>query len=445
MTTIETKPISEINFPTVTVCPPKGTFTNLNHDLVTINNTQLGEDQIQSLKSFIHKAIIDQEFEAVIDEDKSYKIRGKYESWFKGITKFTLPSTKTKTTFFMWTTASEGEAGTPNFEVDYSKGSFPQELSYVLVIMPPKNFSKTNDKRFHLEIHADTKKSEGENLELINISPNLGISPTSEMIKLSGPVVKNNSYPVAQRTSKFTQQILISYKRSFTDKDLKGWNEKRNTGFRAKWYYTDIDGNKLDVEADDIQSVPNNVLFVQFVKIYHVMLTKGLTKERLVEIVKNEKFILTENHGSAVKGKCSNGVLLDNEVKQILQNIAKKHEVTEEETNSTNFSSDDINEAGQLFVFLASCPKVYWIAWSEFFDNLLENYNLKIILLNLFRIRIKAKALEMERELNVSSSLLLEITNRFQLQQNNIARIFKGTFDSELVSTLGKPLFEDML
>ena len=81
MTTIETKSISEIDFPTVTVCPPKGTFTNLNHDLVTINNTQLGEDQIQSLKSFIHKAIIDQEFEAVIDEDTSYKIRGKYESY----------------------------------------------------------------------------------------------------------------------------------------------------------------------------------------------------------------------------------------------------------------------------------------------------------------------------------------------------------------------------
>ena len=128
----------------------------------------------------------------------------------------------------------------------------------------------------------------------------------------------------------------------------------------------------------------------------------------------------------------------------MLQNIALAHRVSEEETNSANISSDDINEAGELFVFLASCPKVYWIAWSEFFDNLLENYNLKIILLNLFRIRIKAKALEMKRELNVSSSLLLEITNRFQLQQNNIAKIFQGTIDSELVGTLGKTLFENM-
>ena len=112
MTTIETKAISELNLPVVTVCPPKGTFTNLNYDLLTINNTQLGEDQIKSLKSFIHKAIIDKEYEAVIEEDKSFQIKGKYESWFKGITKFTLPSTKTKTTFYLWTTANEGEAET---------------------------------------------------------------------------------------------------------------------------------------------------------------------------------------------------------------------------------------------------------------------------------------------------------------------------------------------
>ena len=32
-TTIETRPISEVIFPLITVCPPKGTYTNLNYDL----------------------------------------------------------------------------------------------------------------------------------------------------------------------------------------------------------------------------------------------------------------------------------------------------------------------------------------------------------------------------------------------------------------------------
>ena len=37
-TTIETLPISEINFPKVTVCPPKNTFTDLNYDLMMTEN-----------------------------------------------------------------------------------------------------------------------------------------------------------------------------------------------------------------------------------------------------------------------------------------------------------------------------------------------------------------------------------------------------------------------
>ena len=446
MTTIETKAISEISFPTVTVCPPKGTFTNLNYDLVNINNSMLGVDQRQSLKSFIHKAIIDQEFKAVLEEDNSYKIRGKYESWFKGTTQFTLPETKSKTTFFLWTTANEGEAESPNFGVDYSRRYFPIKLSYLLLIFPPKKFNDnpfplgksnvTYDKKFKLEIHVDTKESEGEGSEWIEISPS-GF-PTSEIVRLSGPVSKNKTFPVIIRSRKNTRQILIRFERELTKKDLQDWNEKRNTGFRAKWYYTDSDGNKLNIESDDIQSVPMNALFVKFVKIYHVLLSKGLTKDRLVKILKKEKMTFTEKNGSAVKGKCFEGVLLDYEVDEMIQNIALSNGFSEEQTKVANISNDDINDAGQLFVFLASCPKVYWIAWSEFFDNLLDNFNLKVILLNLFRIRQKAAALEMERESNITSSLLFEITNRSKLQQYNIASMFQGTFECKLEVTVGK-------
>ena len=358
MTTIETKAISELNLPVVTVCPPKGTFTNLNYDLVTINNTLMGEDQIKSLKTFIHKAIIDQEFEAVSEEDKSYMIKGKYESWFKGITQFTLPETKTKTTFYLWTTASVGEAETPNFGADYSKKSFPLKLSYILLIFPPKNITSTKDKLFNLEIQVNTKKYEGEGSEWIEISPS-GL-PT-EMIKLSGPVVKNKTYPVIMRTRKNTRQMLIRYERRFTEKDLLDWSEKINTGFRAKWYYTDTEGNNLDIEADDLHSVPMNALFVQFVQIYNVLLSKGHTKDKLVAMIKNEKFILTENYGSAVMGKCFEGVLNDHEVEKMLENIALTNEVSEEEKNTTNIRSRTLKPSPACHIHLCNLKFIFFI------------------------------------------------------------------------------------
>ena len=37
-TTIETLPIADVPFPKVTVCPPKGTYTNLNYDLLKAGN-----------------------------------------------------------------------------------------------------------------------------------------------------------------------------------------------------------------------------------------------------------------------------------------------------------------------------------------------------------------------------------------------------------------------
>ena len=40
-TTIETLPISEITFPKVTVCPPRGTYTNLNYDIMKLKQKKL--------------------------------------------------------------------------------------------------------------------------------------------------------------------------------------------------------------------------------------------------------------------------------------------------------------------------------------------------------------------------------------------------------------------
>ena len=44
-TTIETRPITEIDFPNLTVCPPRNTFTSLNPDLVRARNISLDEEK----------------------------------------------------------------------------------------------------------------------------------------------------------------------------------------------------------------------------------------------------------------------------------------------------------------------------------------------------------------------------------------------------------------
>ena len=56
-TTISTHPISELDFPTVTVCPPKGSHTALYYDLMKAHNNSLSEEDRNSLKHTIFKSI----------------------------------------------------------------------------------------------------------------------------------------------------------------------------------------------------------------------------------------------------------------------------------------------------------------------------------------------------------------------------------------------------
>ena len=58
-TTIETEPITKITFPTITVCPPKNTYTDLNYDLVTIKNITINNNTRKELKNYAYELIQD--------------------------------------------------------------------------------------------------------------------------------------------------------------------------------------------------------------------------------------------------------------------------------------------------------------------------------------------------------------------------------------------------
>ena len=58
-TTIETLPIADIRLPRVTVCPPRNTFTNLNHDLTTLEQVTLSNATREQLTKYAVRLIQD--------------------------------------------------------------------------------------------------------------------------------------------------------------------------------------------------------------------------------------------------------------------------------------------------------------------------------------------------------------------------------------------------
>ena len=91
-TTIETLPITEITLPKVTVCPPKGTYTNLNYDFETLkkrkhfNETTRNEllrYAIAKIQNHVHKEIMTN-MSKILEEKQYY-------NWYNGYTLLSLP------------------------------------------------------------------------------------------------------------------------------------------------------------------------------------------------------------------------------------------------------------------------------------------------------------------------------------------------------------------
>ena len=114
-TTTETRSIREITFPKVTVCPPKGTYTSLNYDLMNVHdrNTLEKENSIE-LKEFAFVLLYDEIFRRVIKNLTKLDENNRYYNWYHGLSKIELYNA-TKDFHHVHTCATNGTVTTQYF------------------------------------------------------------------------------------------------------------------------------------------------------------------------------------------------------------------------------------------------------------------------------------------------------------------------------------------
>ena len=86
-TTIETRPITEVQFPLITVCPPRGTYTNLNYDLeeTKMINLDIQKYDFDLIDNFIaHFQELD--FQKYLEEYRNgFQEENRYRNWYTGV------------------------------------------------------------------------------------------------------------------------------------------------------------------------------------------------------------------------------------------------------------------------------------------------------------------------------------------------------------------------
>ena len=153
-TTVETQAISEITFPKVTVCPPKNTYTDLNYDLMRMENMTLDKKTRQDLVYYAMELMWDDYHHKVMINLSKLQDNDRYYNWYHGFTKINIAlnehtrkcSIKQYASceeFSMETSALSGNIFTQYFGDSFDVDKVETDLYYSFQIYPPTAVGNT--------------------------------------------------------------------------------------------------------------------------------------------------------------------------------------------------------------------------------------------------------------------------------------------------------------
>lgn len=162
VTTIETLPIRNIHFPKISVCPPKGTYTNLNYDLLMTENMTLSKKEKDQFIDQARILLHDANFKQLMENVEKVKVKNQYKNWYLGIDKMTIPHIdvyENSLLFDIDTWAKEGLIETNNYDKSFQLNEIPLRLRVDVYIHAPIGKNNTPHK---MSIHM--KKNQMKSL-----------------------------------------------------------------------------------------------------------------------------------------------------------------------------------------------------------------------------------------------------------------------------------------
>ena len=90
-TTIDTLPIYELEFPNVTVCPARNSFTNLNLDIARSEKISLSESQRRALSEQVSEIVSASHMESKLATYNECEEKDRYRNQYNGLSRIQLP------------------------------------------------------------------------------------------------------------------------------------------------------------------------------------------------------------------------------------------------------------------------------------------------------------------------------------------------------------------
>ena len=160
-TTIETRPITDLDFPNVTLCPPRNSYTSLIPDLVRARKMIFDEKKRKELSDFVPAAVFEENYNAKYQEFLEYsQSEGQYLNWYTGISNITLPykeDTYSRKCFKIRldTASLTGSVSTPYFSKSFDESKFELMIDWTFNLLVPSNLTEGSNLVVDFEYDLD--------------------------------------------------------------------------------------------------------------------------------------------------------------------------------------------------------------------------------------------------------------------------------------------------
>ena len=405
-TTLETRPISEIKFPKVTVCPPKNTFTDLNYDLMVAENMTLTEEIQDELIQYSRKVIIEHvfmdDFEIMQEDDRFY-------NWYHGYSNIFRPYNNDKGLYYILETATtSGSANTLYFGEQYQSHLVKRNLLYYVYVYPPMSVRNNSDVTLHFK------------LEKLSMT---GMSAGWDNIVLEGNNIEAGlSSAIFNFTPPSEKRWIALTRNNITKGDLKSMNIESMPGFKVSWYYTGL-GQEIPFKLAEKSEVQ---LFVAFIN-----LIQNLDSETAWEHVLNARGYFEQNY---VESNCTY-MVSNTDIQKNIQVFMQLLNVSSSSFSKLDLRKDVINSGAKMFLFLNSCPNTVKQNWLlTFFSQVFKKKLFEPTKSGMIIYLLKAMKEQSSDGREIASKILKKVASIFKLPYDLSQKGFK-VFNTDAISS----------
>ena len=276
-TTIETKAITEINFPKVTVCPPKNTYTDLNYDLMTTENMTLDNDTRNELANYAVEMLYDHLYDNIMRNMSKMEESNRYQNWYHGYTEIKLPYIGTYSFcpgcvyYYVDTAAISGSISTPNFGDEFDAEKVEQLFYCKVSVYPPASVIYNSNVTLHIDV------------EKVSLND---LSKGGDRLGVDGTTVKwmsSHTYNFSPPTGGYYGRFYIDLTREVLPEDVMKQKLNLMPGFRYTWHYSGI-----EVEPEDkYRNYRATQAFVRKGSIAYIRFPYIISREAFKKLQKN--------------------------------------------------------------------------------------------------------------------------------------------------------------